>query len=73
MPTYTWQVHVGKLMKARGMTQRQLAEETGISAPSLSRLVNSNLSRVDLKILAILAEYFEVDNTNDLLELVINK
>ena len=58
-------------MEKRGITQRQLSEETGIAVTTIGRMCNNYISRIDLANLATLAKYFEVKEEREILELVI--
>lgn len=47
--------------RSRRLTQRKLAEQTGIASTTLSRLYNNDFTRVDTSTVERLCEYFSCD------------
>ena len=70
---HSWVCRLNELMEKRGITQRDLSFETGISASALSRLQNNNFLRMDLNTLNTLADYFEIKSGDELFECVITQ
>lgn len=56
------------LLKERSMTQRQLAERTGIRQPSISEMCNNQTERLPIKNLAKICEVLECE-IQDILKL----
>lgn len=53
---------ITKLLEKKGITAYTLANETGLSQATLSRIINKN-SKPNASNLKVLAEYFDVDQT----------
>jgi transcriptional regulator with XRE-family HTH domain len=60
------------LYAKKGQTQKTISEETGIRESTLSGYANNFRSSIDIKILAKLIDYFELDSLDDLIEIVRN-
>lgn len=60
-------------MEKKQITQRELSEQTGIAATTLSRMSNNYFYRVDIETLAKLANYFEIKSGSELFECVITQ
>jgi len=52
---------VRDLVESRGLTWQRFAEETGLSKQTIHALMSGKMSRLDLRTLEILCEYFRVD------------
>ena len=68
---YQWVCHLKKLIEEKGVTQRELSAETGISTSTITRLNNNFFNRIDLPTLIKLAEYFDIQSGDELFECVI--
>jgi len=53
-------VIIRELMNAKKLTAYELASETGISQASLSRILNSETNKLNLRNMQLLANYFNV-------------
>lgn len=61
-----WKCYLAELMKERNLPQYKVAEETGISEPTIARLYHNNSIRVELRVLDVLTEYFNLEDGSEL-------
>lgn len=61
-----WVCRLRTLMEERNLKQLEVSEKTGIAVSTLSRLSNNNFNRIDIGTLSTLADFFEIENSNDL-------
>lgn len=61
------------LMESNGLNQTELAEKTGLASTTIGRLYRNQASRVDFSTLETLANYFGLENINDLLQLEVSR
>jgi transcriptional regulator with XRE-family HTH domain len=66
MVKLTIQLHelIRKSIKDRGITQKEFAKLTGINEASLSRLLKSNQTQIDIRTLKKLYSYVPIDFGN---------
>ena len=57
---------LAEILEERGMPQYQLSIKTGIAESTISRLCNNNSTRLDLRVINKLMEYFEFDDLTQL-------
>ncbi|MCM2535170.1 helix-turn-helix domain-containing protein [Neobacillus pocheonensis] len=57
-----------ELYEAKGVTQKQVSEELGIRAGTLSGLANNMRTSWDVQILEKLMEYFEIKDVRELIQ-----
>ncbi|MGE7216608.1 helix-turn-helix domain-containing protein [Priestia koreensis] len=63
-------IKLKEVLKSRDLTQKQLAEMTGIREAAISSLVRNHMERVSLHHIEKIATVLEITNTNELIELV---
>ncbi|MEH2067860.1 MAG: helix-turn-helix transcriptional regulator [Nostoc sp.] len=61
-----------QLMEQKGINQKQLADQTGLSPTTVSKLYRNQLDRFDKKTITKLCDYFGCKSINELLEIVID-
>ncbi len=57
------------LMKKKGVDQKTVAAETGLSPTTVSKFYRNQLDRFDRKTVLALCEYFECHKLDELIEL----
>lgn len=57
------------LMKQRGVDQKTVALQTGLSPTTVSKLYRNHLDRFDSRTVTTLCKYFELKTLSDLLEI----
>lgn len=55
----TVKIHISEWLGKKKMTQRELAERTGIRAATISALYHEKIKRIDVEHIAKLCEVFE--------------
>jgi putative transcriptional regulator len=63
---------LSELMSAKGINQKQLSIETGLSPTTISKLYRNQLDRFDKKTILTLCKYFECKSVNELIEIAFN-
>jgi putative transcriptional regulator len=63
-------VKVKKLMKEKGVSQKEIASITGLSPTTVSKVVRNQIDRIDRNTVEILCKYFEISSINDFFELI---
>lgn len=58
-----------ELMDARKITQMQLKDATGLATTTIGRIAGNRATRVDIETIEKLAEYFNLSNINELIEI----
>lgn len=58
------------LMKSKGIDQKTLAAETGLSPTTVGKLYRSHFDRIDNHTVTTLCKYFGLTKLDDLLELI---
>jgi DNA-binding Xre family transcriptional regulator len=58
-----------ELMYERHLTQKEVAERTGLGYPTISRLYHNKADRFDKNTILTLCEFFKLTSINELLEL----
>jgi DNA-binding Xre family transcriptional regulator len=56
------------LISGKNMTQKDVAEGTGLSPTTISKLARDHVDRIDTKTIATLMEYFALSDLRDLLD-----
>ncbi|UOQ48139.1 helix-turn-helix transcriptional regulator [Gracilibacillus caseinilyticus] len=70
---YVLEIKIGSELKKRGLTQKDLAELTGIRPNAISNLVRGFVERITIDHLERIAKALEVDDINELLTLHIEE
>jgi putative transcriptional regulator len=58
-----------ELMKQRGVSQRTVAAQTGLSTTTISKLYRNHIDRFDSSTVTKLCKYFELKTLSDLIEI----
>lgn len=58
-----------ELMAKKGISQKRLAEETGLSPTTISKLYRNHIDRFDQRTLLVLCEYFGCESLSELMEI----
>ena len=58
-----------ELTAKKGISQKRLAEETGLSPTTISKLYRNHIDRFDQRTLLVLCEYFGCKSLGELIEI----
>lgn len=68
---HTVRLKVKELLDTRGMTQKKLAELSGIRESTISDIVRGTRTVINFEHLAKIAEALDIDDIRDLIELTV--
>ena len=57
------------LMEARGLSQKTVAADTGLSPTTVGKFYRNQIDRFDKKTVEVLCEYFQCTKLDDLIQL----
>jgi len=62
-------IRLDKVLKERGLTQKQLSEMTGLRPAAISQLCNNFVQRISIEHIEKIAEALEITDLNELMEI----
>ena len=63
-------IKLGKILKDKDMTQKELAELSGLRANAISEIVNNQRSTINKEHLMKICDALEIDDISELIEIV---
>ncbi|MET3507639.1 helix-turn-helix domain-containing protein [Halalkalibacter oceani] len=67
------EIRLKDVLESRGITQKELAQKTGIRPAAISSLVRGYIERLNIDHIERIAEALEIEDINDLITLIKTK